>query len=219
MRQLQREEQKAEKRIEETKERANEVLSLRERNVQKAREKELRLRELQVEVAKQRKSNVKRKEVTRRNKELRETQIMESRDQMVRPRGDAHRGASGPMCGLPCHEPRRAAPPPQAQEVRIERAVLEDELQREKILARKRAVEQKEQIRRAKEEATQKLEQRKLAELINAHEVRAWPVPPRQSRAHGCLAMTWAIHARAPLQCAQPKPVTLRRCWALFCRR
>lgn len=139
VRQLQREEQKAEKRIEETKERANEVLSLRERNVQKAREKELRLRELQVEVAKQRKSNVKRKEVTRRNKELRETQIMELRDQM-------------------------------AQEVRIERAVLEDELQREKILARKRAVEQKEQIRRAKEEATQKLEQRKLAELINAHE-------------------------------------------------
>lgn len=59
----------------------------------------------------------------------------------------------------------------QAQSVRVERALLEDELQREKILQKKRAVEQKEQIRRARIMAARKMEQKKMTELMQAHEV------------------------------------------------
>jgi len=139
VRQLQREEVKAAKRIQETRQRAREVLSLRERNQQKAREKELRLRELQVEVAKQRKHNVIRKEVNRRNKDAAFHDVMDFREAM-------------------------------AQTVRVERALLEDEMQREKIVARKQAVQQKLEIRRQHEIAARKAEQRKVAELIAAHE-------------------------------------------------
>ena len=131
VRQLEREEQKASKRIEETRRRAKEVLTLRERNERHLREKELRLRELQLEVAQQRKLNARTKAISQHLKEQKQDEITQRVEEV-------------------------------ADEVRVERIMLEEEMRKEKILARKAATERKEAVKRAHDRARQKAERRRL---------------------------------------------------------
>lgn len=74
VRQLQKEDEKAQRRIEETKKKSREILKLRERNDQKMLEKEMRIKEIQDQIEYQRVLNTKEKEErskSRRNQEER----------------------------------------------------------------------------------------------------------------------------------------------------
>lgn len=79
VRQLEKEEDKAQKRIEETRKRAQDILRLRQRNEQKQSERELRLRQLQLEIAQQRELISQMKDESRRQKEDHERTILEQR--------------------------------------------------------------------------------------------------------------------------------------------
>lgn len=67
-RQLQKEEEKAHKRIADTRRKAKEIIKQRERNESKLLEKEQRLREIDVELEKQRQSNFLLKEEAVKNR-------------------------------------------------------------------------------------------------------------------------------------------------------
>lgn len=75
VRQLQKEEDKAQKRIQQTKTKAKEIIRLRERNELQRQEKELRLQELALQVEKQRQENLRLKEEILRNKTEQENKI------------------------------------------------------------------------------------------------------------------------------------------------
>ncbi|GFH21305.1 EF-hand domain-containing protein [Haematococcus lacustris] len=75
VRALQKEEDKAHKRIQDTKRKAKEIIKLRERNELVRQEKELRMRELQLEVERQKQENLRLKEDIVRNKTEQENKI------------------------------------------------------------------------------------------------------------------------------------------------
>ena len=134
VRQLQKEEDKAKKRIVETKKKATEIIKLRERNELKLQEKEVRLSELQAEVERQRQDNLRLKEDIIRNKTETENKIFAEKVQVVQQTKD--------------------------ERVEIEKLLLES-----KLVSRKEALEQKEAVRRAQEDARRKLEQLKVSKL------------------------------------------------------
>lgn len=75
VRQLQKEEDKALKRIQDTKRKAKEIVRLRERNELQRQEKEQRYRELQIEIERQKQTNLQLKEEILRNKTEQENKI------------------------------------------------------------------------------------------------------------------------------------------------
>lgn len=75
VRQLQKEETKALKRIQDTKQKAKEIIRLRERNELQRQEKEARYQALQLEVERQKQENLKLKEDILRNKTEQENKI------------------------------------------------------------------------------------------------------------------------------------------------
>lgn len=75
VRQLQKEEEKAQKRIQETKKKAKDIIRLRERNELVRQEKEQRSKELQLEVERQKLENLRLKEEALRNKTEQENKI------------------------------------------------------------------------------------------------------------------------------------------------
>lgn len=75
VRQLQKEESKALKRIQDTKQKAKEIIRLRERNELQRQEKEARYQALQIEVERQKQENLKLKEDIMRNKTEQENKL------------------------------------------------------------------------------------------------------------------------------------------------
>uniref|UniRef100_A0A7S0V028 EF-hand domain-containing protein n=1 Tax=Polytomella parva TaxID=51329 RepID=A0A7S0V028_9CHLO len=139
VRQLQKEEEKAQKRISETKKKAREIVRLRERNEQKLFEKEVRHREWQGEVERQKLDNLKLKEEQLRNKIELENKIYAEKVQLV-------------------------------QQSKDERMEIERLLAESKLLSRKDALEQKENVKKQQEDARRKIELLKLQKLQQAQE-------------------------------------------------
>ncbi len=75
VRQLQKEEDKAQRRIQDTKRKAKEIIRYRERNELQRQEKEQRARELQLQVERQKTENLKLKEEILRNKTEQENRV------------------------------------------------------------------------------------------------------------------------------------------------
>jgi hypothetical protein len=83
VRQLEKEEDKAGKRISETKKKAREIVKLRERNELIRQEKELRMKELQELIEQQKDENIRLKEEQQRNKLDMENKIFEQKLSVV----------------------------------------------------------------------------------------------------------------------------------------
>lgn len=139
VRQLQKEEERAQKRIQDTKKKAKEIVKLRERNEIKQQEKEQRYDELQAEVERQRIENLRLKEETIKNRTETENKIYTEKLAVV-------------------------------QQTKEERAEIERMIAETRILARKKALEQKEAVRKAQQEGEQRLQQYKAQRLQMAQE-------------------------------------------------
>lgn len=139
VRQLQKEEERAHKRIQDTKKKAKEIVKLRERNELKQQEKELREEELQAEIERQRIANLQLKEETVRNRTDTENKIFAEKLAVV-------------------------------QQTKEERTEIERMIAETRILARKKALEQKEAVRKAQQTGEQRLQQYKAQKLQMAQE-------------------------------------------------
>lgn len=134
VRQLQKEEDRAQKRIAETKKKAKEIIRLRERNEQKLLEKEQRRQEQAEQVEEQKLDNLKAKEEALRHRIEQENKVYLDKLDIV-------------------------------QKTKEERAEIERMLAESRLLARKEALEQKDNIRKQQEDARRKIETLKLQKL------------------------------------------------------
>ncbi len=134
VRQLQKEEDRAQKRITETKKKAKEIIRLRERNEQKLLEKEQRRQEQAEQVEEQKLDNLKAKEEALRHRIEQENKVYLDKLDVV-------------------------------QKTKEERAEIERMLAESRLLARKEALEQKDNIRKQQEDARRKIETLKLQKL------------------------------------------------------
>lgn len=170
VRQLQKEESKAHKRIQETNNRAKEIIALRERNERAQLEKEARLQELQQEIERQKMENTRLRDDVLRNRTEQEAKIWAEKVAL-------------------------------AEEAREKRLEIERQIADEKVLSRKEALEQREVVRRAEEEARQKLEQLRLSKmqlvrgfsLSNIHSPTCTPVAPNSAAFSVCAGESTVI--------------------------
>lgn len=176
VRQLQKEEGKAHKRIQETTKKAREIVRLRERNEQAQLTKEQRLQELQAEIERQRAENRRLAEEVVRNRTEHEERLWAEKVAL-------------------------------AEQTREERVEMERQRADERTLSRKEALEQRDMVRRAEEEARLKLEQLRLAKL---HLVGLWvcgcvggsgcsPKACMPCRVRACMRACSQQRGRAPL--------------------
>ncbi|GMH41392.1 hypothetical protein BSKO_09302 [Bryopsis sp. KO-2023] len=139
VRQLEKEEEKAQKRIKETKAKADEITELRLRNEQKIVEREKRTKRLEERLEKQREDNFKLKQESKAARVRKEITVLESKQNVVqRTKGER---------------------------AKIERLVAED-----RFLSRRKALQQKETVRRSQQLAEQKIQQQRTARLQMAHD-------------------------------------------------
>eukprot|EP01024_Parvocaulis_polyphysoides_P016799 TRINITY_DN17468_c0_g1_i1.p1 TRINITY_DN17468_c0_g1~~TRINITY_DN17468_c0_g1_i1.p1 ORF type:complete len:421 (+),score=77.76 TRINITY_DN17468_c0_g1_i1:314-1576(+) len=139
IRQLQKEEEKADKNIEETKSKALEILQLRERNEQKEIEKQERVRELRTEIERQKEDIQKNKIESRKVRLHNETKVYNEKLIL-------------------------------AQQTKEERLEIERMVAETKLVSRRRALEQKQNVRKSQQDAIQKTLSLKSQKLQIAHE-------------------------------------------------